>query len=267
MPQGARDFNQRAADPTILDLGEAASRINGRMAASLARSPGSMHYVEEFEDAIAVVQTRWNLSVVGTGTNTIGTPQWRGLSALRMTTSATTNDSNTIAQQMPAFLTRWGIEAYLDLRGGTVATNNYTVQFEMDYNPGNGFERQFGRIQIANSSGVFNLSVLERLAGVNTLTQFASISPAVGSTVESFHWLKMTINPVRLPGSPLGLGLYGFFWFDDLQYDLRSHLLADNGAQTTDGAWMQPLIKLVTNSAAAKSLGVDDLIITHDEPL
>lgn len=254
-----------ASGPVVTSMIEAASRQSRIGLASLFKS-GTWFYVEEFEDALASVDSRWQAVIVGAGTITVTTPAFRGAQAARFATDAVTNDSCAFTQTFPAYLTNWGMEAMFDLRSGVVGQENWTATIELDFNPGNTYERQMAKVTIQNVSGTVTVSITEWNGSANVVTAVKTWAPLLGNTIETWHWIKLTMEPNRAVGTTI-MGTYGLLYLDDLCFDLRGHKLGDLGVQATDGAYIQPTIKLVTNAASAKIMGVDDLIITRDEPI
>lgn len=267
MASGKRDFGVSADS----DPGSNIGNLSGVAAAAQSLYPafptgGNVIFADNMEAGVVA----FDLQGGGSVTN-VNTQQFSPARSLQITTSASSGTGESITKKVTAFVTgKIGLEAKYRYNIGEVSIDvQYSIQLARAGTVllADGTPASFAplwRVTVSAdggsvSTGVRSLKIYERVGGANVTTTILNPIEIPHPDHACWNTAKLVVDPET--------GEYQKFLINDIEIDLTGHYCAQAGLLNNyNGQFWTLTIQAVTQSAAAKNIFVDDVVITRDEP-
>ena len=241
----------------ISDVGEVGERL--LMGGGSTSRTGRIQWATGFENGLVATDFSY-LTTVGVIAGSSGLYAWQGNNCLNLTTTGANNATAYMSKFFPASLQtgRWGIEAMINFAAV------YNSQVDIWMNAGGAPSPNPSLTAIIRLLfGASNASATLQYQDVNGVFQtLATLNSILSINLNVYYYVKLVAD--------FNLGTYQRFYLNNRYYDFTSTpLLATSAMQKTNSAsseYSSFQIKVTANEALAKAIGVDNVILTSDEP-
>lgn len=236
----------------VVDQGEVAERING-VVGSFYRS-GHWILADGFESGAigAHYITAGILPILDS------TRAYNGVNSAKFVTAAVNGSLSDLSRDLVIYPSRMGFECVFI----AASLNNQSVRFSMVWNRSSDlYPNSLAATVLLNfdNAGAISMQLYEDNGGTGAYV--TEVTPVLIKNVvpSLFHSIKFIMD--------FNTGSYGKLFLDYLQYDFSSKLMGKIAAAAAGhGLWLSFNARITANEAVIKTMNVDDLIISADEP-